>query len=267
MCDLLGMCFNLPVKPNFSFKNFRFKDRKNKNGWGIAFYPDNSAQVIKEEIEASESQLAEMLVNYDYVKSKIVIAHVRASSGTQPSHKNTHPFSRELNGEEWVFAHNGTLNEDKLKELITESQFQPLGNTDSELAFCYLLNLIKKRNIKDWTSGKDFGWLKEIIRKLNEFGTFNCIFSNGNLLFCYADKNQYNKLSFIQRKTPFGQIHLLDLDKRHPRQGYVNLGEEKDSAQEGYLISTTDRTGKPTDEKWTLFNGGELKVFKNGNII
>jgi len=265
MCDLLGMSFNMPVRPKFSFKNFRYKDRINPDGWGLAFYPDKSAQVIKEEGEALKSLLAEKLVEYEYIRSKIIIAHVRAGTEGLGSHKNIHPFQRELNGREYVFAHNGDVREIKQHQGFKLNTFKPLGDTSSEYAFCYILQVIKDRVIGKWNDA-EFKWLESELKKINEYGKFNCIFSDGELLFCYADINQHNHLSFIRRKAPFGEITLLDL-KTSSGERYVNLDAEKDPNQEGFIIATIDRTGKPTDESWEAFKGGELQVFENGKKI
>jgi len=54
MCELLAMSFNLAVRPNISFREFRHRGEKNRDGWGIAFYPDESAQIIKEPIRAKK---------------------------------------------------------------------------------------------------------------------------------------------------------------------------------------------------------------------
>ena len=43
MCELLGLCFNLPVRPDISFRGFRHRGENNPDGWGIAFFPDESA--------------------------------------------------------------------------------------------------------------------------------------------------------------------------------------------------------------------------------
>lgn len=37
MCELLGLCFNLPVRPDIPFKGFRHRGANNPDGWGIAF--------------------------------------------------------------------------------------------------------------------------------------------------------------------------------------------------------------------------------------
>lgn len=253
MCELLGMSFNLPVRPSISFRGFRNRGQSNPHGWGIAFYPDESAQVVKEPVKAGKSPLSKFLQDYQEVKSKIFIAHVRYTSVGSKSHKNTHPFYRELNGKEYVFAHNGTLRSYKNLEL---GRFKPIGETDSEHAFCHLLSCIEKRNIINWEE-EDFDWVVEKLKEINEYGNFNCIFSDGELLFCYYDKNGYNGLCFVQRKPPYGEIQLLDEDWR------INLAEEKQPEQTGYIIATK----RLTDEPWKNIKFGELIVFKDGKII
>ena len=253
MCELLGMSFNLPVKPNISFRGFRRRGEYNPHGWGIAFYPDESVQVIKEPVKAKRSHLSRFLQDYEEVKSKIFVAHVRYSSVGSKSYKNTHPFYRELNGKEYVFAHNGTLSKYENLEL---GRFKPMGQTDSEYVFCHLLSCIEERNITKW--GKDdFEWIAGKLKKINNYGNFNCIFSDGELLFCYYDKNGYNGLCFVHRKPPYGEIKLLDPDWK------INLAEEKRPKQTGYIVAT----GRLTDETWINFKFGELIVFKDGKMI
>lgn len=263
MCDLLGMSFNLPVIPKYSFKNFKFKDNLNPDGWGIAFYFNGVAKNFKEPIRASESKLAERLERSNKIHSDIIIAHVRAGSKGGKKYKNTHPFKK-CN---YIFAHNGTLNINKeLESLIKNSQFQPRGNTDSEFIFNYLLKTITERNITSWKE-RDYDWLLEELIKINSYGTLNILLSDGIQLFAYSDRGQHNHLSYTRRKAPFGRILLLDVNKRFPDQGYININEEKNPSQRGFIISTTDRTGKPTDEDWTPFEGSNLRVYKKGELI
>lgn len=253
MCELLGMSFNLPIRPSISFRGFRHRGEANPHGWGLAFYPDESAQVIKEPIKARKSPLSSFLKDYSDVISKIFVAHVRYTSVSAKTHKNTHPFYRELNGKEYVFAHNGTLHNYSNLEL---GRFKPIGETDSEYVFCHLLGCIEETDITRW-EGEDFRWFAEKLREINNYGTFNCIFSDGASLFCYYDKNRYNGLCFAHRKPPYDTIRLLDEDWE------INLAEEKDPNQTGFVVAT-----KPlTNESWESFRPGELIVFKNGRMI
>lgn len=253
MCELLGMSFNQSVSPSLSFRGFRQRGERNPHGWGLAYYPDNSVQLIKEPIKASGSSLSEFVKSYSQIRSKIFIAHVRYTSVGSKSHKNTHPFQRELHGKEFVFAHNGTLHNYKGLPI---GRFKPVGETDSEHAFCHILNCIEERKINQW-SNEHFRWLWNQLKTINNYGNFNCIFSDGEYLFCYHDKSGYNGLCFAQRKAPFNTVHLVDEDFE------INLSERKDPSQKGFIIATR----RLTDERWENFHTGELIVFRDGNII
>lgn len=253
MCELLGMSFNQPVKPNVSFRGFRQRGKYNRDGWGIAFYPDKAVQIIKEARKAPESLLSKFIRDYPNISSKIFIAHVRAGNVCGVAYMNTHPFSRELNGKDYTFAHNGTLNN---LEGLPLGRFRKIGCTDSEYAFCHILNCIEERHITQWRND-EFRWLAEKLREINRWGNFNCIFSDGEYLFCYYDQNGYNCLCFVQRKAPFNTVHLVDEDFE------VNLTEEKEQSQKGFIIATR----RLTDERWENFSSGELIVFRNGEII
>jgi len=254
MCELLGMSFNEPVKPTLSFRGFRHKGEDNPDGWGISFYQVKSAKVIKEPIKATVSDKAEEFTKKDLkINSKIFISHVRYASEGSINYYNTHPFKRKLNGKEFVFAHNGTLY--YYTDLET-GRFETDGETDSEHAFCHILHCIEDKAIQKWTQ-EDFLWLWEVLKNINKYGDFNCIFSDGEHLFCYHDKTGYNGLCYVQRISPFSAVRLIDEDFE------INLAEEKRPSQKGFVIATEPLT----NEKWEKFDKGQLIVFKNGDII
>lgn len=251
MCELLGLCFNQAVRPNLSFKGFRSRGESNPYGWKIAFYPDTSAQVIKEPLEAEKSFLSSFIENYPKIKAEIFISHVRLNSVSEPAFMNTHPFERELNGKEYVFAHNGTLS--NYKDNFEKSNYMPVGKTDSEAVFCHLINKINDKDVKSWNKSH-FKWLLNEIQYINSYGRFKCIFSDGEHLFSYYDMNGYKSLYHLYRSAPYSHTHLSD-------EHYdIHLKKQKTSEKEGHIIAT-----KPlTDEKWHSFKAGELRVFKNG---
>jgi len=83
--------------------------------------------------------MASFLKRSDFVKGKIIISHVRWASKGDVAYHNTHPFVRELFGREWIFAHNGTI----IRELPNPRFYEPIGETDSEKAFCIILDHLK----------------------------------------------------------------------------------------------------------------------------
>ncbi len=256
MCKLLGMCLNLLVKPDISFRESHHRGEHNPDGWGIAFYPDEFAQVIKEEISAKQSDLSKFLQDYQKAEARIFVDHVRHASEGVVSRKNAHPFYRELNGKEYFFAHNGTLNHENL-EL---GMFKPIGEMDSKAAFCYLLHRIENapaKILKSMNKNKYFDWLAERLEEIDKYGKPNCIFSDGESLFSCRDKDGYNRLCFVHGKSPYEKINLVDEDWE------VSLAEVKRPDQEGYIIATKELTEA---EHWKNFECGDLIVFTKGKI-
>ena len=199
-----------------------------------------------------ESPLSDFIERY-LIKSKIFIAHVRLTSVGATSFDNTHPFSREINGKEYVFAHNGTLKNYKKLKL---ERFKPLGETDSEYVFCHILGGIDEKSIGKW-SLEDFKWLHQKLTEINTYGRFNCLLSDGEYLFAYHDTNGYNGLYYVKREAPFKSITLLDEDYK------INLAQEKNPSQRGYVIASQSLT----NGEWLSFESGEPIVFKDGEVV
>jgi len=139
MCELLGLAFNKPVSPGLSFRGFRHRAERNKDGWGLAAITAKKARITKEPIRADESDASRSLRDDPSVVAPIFIGHVRAASCGEVSPRNTHPFTRRINGGDFVFAHNGTLDTRRLKPRAA-AEFPVEGTTDSEMAMCVLLS-------------------------------------------------------------------------------------------------------------------------------
>jgi len=262
MCDLLGLSFNIPITAKISLDIFQQRGRVNPDGWGLAFYKDDRLQIIKEANSATKSNLFDFMEKYTH--SKTIISHVRRSTRGIPSYLNTHPFYRRLRTKsmdrEFAFAHNGTLTE---VEKLRFKKYTPVGETDSEQAFCHILDILSEFESTTWTE-YDFEVIEKVLREINDgTNTLNCIFSDGSHLFCYSDENDYNNgLRFTKQFAPFGSVELVADDDRL---GSVELRSEIPSAidQSGYLISTRILSSG----KWTEFCEGELIVFKDGHIV
>jgi glutamine amidotransferase len=80
---------------------------------------------------------------------------------------NTHPFRRICCGREWVFAHNGVIPDAiTLAPPSAEKLCIPSGETDSEQAFCVLLDGIAPAFTAS-QSGSDGVWLEALARSDN----------------------------------------------------------------------------------------------------
>ena len=259
MCELFGASFNKQAGIKFAFKNFRERGESHPDGWGLAWYPDGkSSQIIKEAKSADTSQMSNFLTTQNTLKSKIFISHVRSATGTAHIHSNTHPFSKTLRRREYVFAHNGFESPPgAFKREFSLKSYFPLGETDSEIAFCHLMDFFKESSQR-LENEIDFAVLSKKLYLMNQHGKLNLIFSDGEYLFCYHTNNQSsNSLKYVRRSAPFGHVKYKDSEQE------FSLSETKDRSQKGYIVSTKAQS----DEEWIDFAPGQLIVFKDGEIV
>ena len=254
MCQLLGMNCATPTDITFSFRGFSQRagiTSDHCDGFGIAFFEDKACRLFVDNQYAVESPIAELIRNYP-IKSRNVIAHIRKATQGKITLENSHPFSRELWGRQWIFAHNGDLH-DFNPDLI--GRFTPVGNTDSERAFCYLLEqLVVRFGYCEPSLNDIFQVLEELSPQIAEYGTFNFCLSNGQALFSYAT----TKLHWLVREYPFKPAQLIDLDVE------VDFSQMTTSEDRVAVITTEPLT---QNETWTAFKAGEMILFQAGQPI
>ena len=194
MCELMGLSFERPTAAHFAMRAFAERCEENADGWGLAWYPDHAAAVVKEPTKWNESRLARFLETYHSLESPLYIAHVRhGTTGGSPRFADTHPFSREREGRDYTFAHNGTI-AGPLRDLPT-GRYRPLGGTDSEHVFCHILGWIDRRggHLEDERTWNAF---HELLADLNRWGSLNVLMTDGVRLLCYHDLGAWKGLSF-----------------------------------------------------------------------
>ncbi len=248
MCELFGLSANKPVGVRFAWRGFVRRGREHRHGWGVVFYPDGkSALCIKEPEPSVESRMASFLK--DVIRSKVVISHVRKASEGGITYSNTHPFVRELFGREWAFAHNGTLE----PKLMPEPKFyRPVGETDSEKAFCVLMDRI--RELGRGADERDIArTIEETALELSQLGDFNFLMTDGETL--YAFWSGYASLHYVVRAPPHrSRVSLRDEDFE------VDLSRLKEPDEVTTLVATRPLT----NERWIQFPRKKLLVFKDG---
>lgn len=255
MCELMGLSFDRPISADFSIRAFALRDKENANGWGLAWYPDQSLIVVKEPLEWRKSSYTQFLETYQRLHSRYYIAHVRhQTTGGPPTHADTHPFSRELRGQEFCFAHNGTVYD--FRELPL-GRYRPIGGTDSEHVFCHLMEQIARRD-DSLNDEPSWHWLHTQLTDLNHRGKLNCLFSDGRRLFCYHDTAAWKGLTL--RK-----LRIAENQERHLEDSTVEINVENLEHQafnHGYVIATRplSTTG------WHSFHPGELIVLEGGKL-
>lgn len=252
MCQLLGMNCNTPTDVMFSFTGFAERGGHTDHhgdGWGIAFFEDKGLRHFVDHQAACDSPIAELIRHYP-IKSRNVIAHIRKATQGAVMLENCHPFVRELWGRYWVFAHNGDL-KDFAPRL--HGSFRPVGRTDSELAFCWLLQELAKSHAGVPSVEELTLTLRELTPRIARHGVFNFLLSNGEALWAHASTRLY----YVERRHPFAHATLSDEDLS------VNFADHTSPSDRVAVVVTAPLT---TNEVWAAFAPGELKVFVDGAL-
>jgi predicted glutamine amidotransferase len=253
MCELLAMSANVPTDICFSFKGLIQRGGNtgpHKDGWGITFYEGKGYRSFKDPMPSVQSPIAKFVTEYP-IKSQAVICHIRQANSGSISLENTHPFTRQLWGKNWTYAHNGQLA--NIEENLPINAHIPVGQTDSEHAFCWLLDQLYFQFGKNEPSANVlFTFIAKLSAKIQLLGVFNLILSNGEYLFCYCTNN----LHWLTRRAPFGEASLIDDDV------VVDFKKETTANDVVTIIATQPLTLNEVWQKmqpyqWQLFYLGE----------
>lgn len=269
MCELMGISFVKPVVANVTIQAFSLRSQDNADGWGLAWYPDRSIAMVKQPVRWSV-QHTKFLEHYPGLLSSIYVAHVRQrTTGSTPTHADTHPFSRELNGREYCFAHNGTLTGAFWDRPL--GRYKPIGATDSEYLFCLLLaeldsfskvmdEVAEVQNDIPHANGKHITnqhWkrLHQFLNRMNDYGRLNCILSDGERLLVYHDKNGWKSLTSRQ-------VFLHQDSEQTFGDATVAVNLQAQPVNHGVIVATNPLS----IEGWERLLPGEMRILYQGNV-
>ncbi|TRZ67412.1 MAG: hypothetical protein D4S02_05240 [Rhodocyclaceae bacterium] len=232
MCELFGYSGDREQGLSHWLAPFRWRgggNADNPDGWGVAAWHGDAATLVKSAEPGFSSQRFARLSSE--LRTRLAIAHVRkARHPPVPGMLNTHPFIHACCNREWVFAHNGMVPE-VIEWQTTGPLCQPTGETDSEYAFCHLLNEIAE----GYENPLRMAWIDRLARlseKISTLGKFNFLLSDGHELIAYGHD----------------RLHQLDVHDK--------LGRK--------VIVATEPL---TDDPWQPFSPGELRVYRDGGVI
>jgi len=196
MCELFCVSSQQPTTVPHSLTEFanRGGDTGNhSDGWGIAFFQDGDALLIREPRPSARS--AHLVFLRERLEpSALLISHIRRATQGRVSLRNTQPFTRELGGRAHIFAHNGDLGNIREHVVFASTHHRTIGDTDSEFAFCYLLKLLQPL----WQAPTP----PTFEQRLDVFGRFaktmaglgeaNFLYSDGDYLFAHSHRRRQN---------------------------------------------------------------------------
>jgi predicted glutamine amidotransferase len=252
MCELMAMSFIRPIHADFSIREFAERGEENADGWGMAWYPDQSCALVKEPRQWHVSPYSAFLKSYKNLQSTVYVAHVRHRTvGGPPTRADTHPFLREWGGRDYCFAHNGTVRNIFARRL---RRFHPLGGTDSEHLFCWLMDRIaqRKRHLEE---EEDWRWLHGHLKRLNLQSKLNCLLADGLRLFCYFDSEGHKGLNYRP-------VYLFD-ETRCFGDATVELDLADDVFNRGIVIASNPLSSTG----WKSLHPGEMIVLEKGERL
>lgn len=247
------MSANVPTDIRFSFAGLARRGGEtgpHRDGWGIAFYEGKGCRTFHDPQASAQSEIARLIREYP-IKSRIVVAHVRRANRGRVALENTHPFARELWGRAWTFAHNGQLRGVKRLPL---SWYRPIGTTDSEHAFCWLLDQLRGRWSELPTPAELTPFLADLVGELRGRGVFNVLMSDSRALYAHSGR----RLHYLTRRAPFGTATLVDEDWR------VDFSQETTPTDVVTVLATRPLT---REEDWDQLPVGRLLTFRNGERL
>lgn len=263
MCELFAMSSRRPTTVSMSLEEFSRHgglSGPHKDGWGIAWYEEKDIRLVKERDPAASSACVRFIQTNPF-SSTLVISHIRKATLGAVASRNCQPFVRELGGTWHCFAHNGDLQGIVADRRFRAQEFRPIGETDSEQAFCALLDALRPL----WSSGivPSLRERRQVVAgfaaALREFGPANFLYSDGDALFAHADRRHQSDGSIqapgmwrLARHCPAGGELAAD---------GLRIASEA-GEQEVFLAASVPLTA----EGWVALREGEIIVAREGRI-
>jgi glutamine amidotransferase len=265
MCELLGLSSNEPATVSVSLPKLAEHGRISgtyNDGWGVGYYEGPDVRLMKDSTAVGESEWIQFIADHN-LKSQLVIAHTRKATRGARSYPNAQPFQRELAGRAHLFAHNGDLPGIFESSAFRTDRFNPIGQTDSEIAFCVLLDqmaavwtvpgatpaLRDRFQIVSWFAGK--------LRKL---GPANFLYSDGDVLFAHGHRRKHADTGKVEAPG------LMSVQRQCQQEPIGSAASGLSIRGENQRL-TLFASVPLTDEIWTPLAEGELVAAFDGQII
>lgn len=270
MCELLAMSSSQPERLNFSLHVLALHSGDMgslHDGWGVAFYQGNDVALFREPNAAENSPLVKFLETKGPMTT-LAISHIRHATRGALHLSNTQPFTRELGGRMHVFAHNGDLpgilclgSSGKSTQKLGATK--PVGQTDSEYAFCELLTRLTDLWNADNPPSIEarLSLISVFAADLRELGPANFLYADGDALFAHGHKR-------LNQATGHAESPGLWMLQHHcPHK------EEFPTGQSGMSIKPIEQAllliaSVPlSSDTWTPLAEGEIIVVQGGEVI
>ncbi len=257
MSDVLAISFDSPSSP---FLRLKLEDEQNQSmGWGFAWYPnDHPVALVTKDPVANETQiLMSALTDWKSFRSTSFFCKLHAVREGY-THHEVQPFSRSFAGQDWLMMHNGDLDKQALEKLHSnKSRFlEPLGKTDSELAFCYFLSWAlnaRARQISDLKPEKLLAWFEQ----LDEMGCASIVIGDSNDMVCYQSRDCKKPFYYCRAKPP----HRPEIFESS--RAVLEINDPRDEYRTAFMISSLPFS----QGEWNVMEPSQLMIISRGAVI
>eukprot|EP00536_Pseudo-nitzschia_multiseries_P004247 jgi/Psemu1/237472/estExt_Genewise1.C_700012 len=267
-----------PTDFTFSLRGFCKRGGEtdiHSDGWGVAFYEGKGIRQFHDSSPACSSPMANFLER-NPIRTYNMMSHLRYATVGGVELSNVHPFCREMWGINFAFAMNGDIpmedtdfdnnHNNNNNNGMDQKYYHAVGNTDSEAAFCAILNAlrVKFRQLPSLPVLKNAlqELCEEIITEDPEGTIFNFLLTCGpDTLWVYSwpgsrpGSTVWNGLHYTTRAFPFATTRLRDVDYEID---FSSTNREEDCVS---VIATKPLT---ENEEWIEIGRNELIVFDRG---
>lgn len=228
-------------------------------GWGIGWYPENSASatVTKDPSARGTHVVMDVLTEWSKFCSSVFLCKVLGANKGY-THTEAQPFNRTFAGRDWLFLHNGNLDKKGLEALHGPFSrlLEPVGTTDSELAFCNLLGHMRKtggRLISDIPTSQLLAWFQAF----DPWGSADMVLTDGRTLACYQGTQSANPLRHMRVQPPENQQTYTS------RVAQFALDDPRDTYRTALIVSSA----KFAQGKWVAMKPGQLLLIRGGRVV
>ncbi|HXH32698.1 MAG TPA: class II glutamine amidotransferase [Bacteriovoracaceae bacterium] len=232
------------------------------DGWGVAFYEGKDVRLIKDSGQAKESKWVDFIKQQE-IRSHDIIAHIRKSTVGEVSYSNTHPFARELKGRMHTFAHNGTFKDIQSKNSFRTKHYRPVGSTDSEHAFCVLMEKLALL----WADYDGLPPLQERFQVVSSFaeemrnlGAANFLYSDGETLFGHGHQRHDPITDVLQ----WPGLHYINFDCEDELNGFEKSSKSAIALKDHAHVITLFASVPLSKGDWHPMKEGEVIAVTKG---
>lgn len=264
MCELLAISSRHQTRLSLSLQTLAAHSAPGsrlRDGWGAAFYQGRDVALYREAGAASDSALVRLLHTEGPVTT-LALSHIRRATAGEITLANTQPFVREMGGRMHAFAHNGQLTGIAQAEPLAARRFRPVGQTDSELAFCALLERLRPL----WRPALDAPAAEAVLdllagfaAELRALGPANFLYTDGQTLFAHGHRRTQGDGQI----APPG-LHMLtrscETDAESLQAHGLDIGHD---GQQITLLASVPLS----DEAWQPLAEGELVAIQDGRLL